>query len=126
MKSTQGNEAIVIDPELGLEQVRIIKQAKINVSAAGDNPAVAAVAHRRIRLTAQSLSVASDVTVAWMSGTGVGATEVVPPRTFKSGGGIDGNWGPQGYYGHTEIGEPLTINLGGAVQVSGVINYIEE
>jgi len=100
-----------------------IKQAAIDTTAAGDTTIVTAVAGRRLRLIAQSFSVAAEVAIAWKSGA---ATTLIPARTFKPGGGMDGNWGPHGFYCKTAAGEALVINLGGAVQVSGTINYIEE
>lgn len=125
-KATLANEAMVVDPDSGLENIRLTKQIKVDAALAGDNVIVAAVANRRIRLTAQSLSMAGDVTVSWKSGIGGTSVELIPARTFKAGGGIDGCWGPHGYYCRTEVGKALNLYLGGAVQVSGTINYIEE
>lgn len=108
------------------DELFVVKQAIVDAASAGDNTIVAAVSGRMIRLIAMSLSVAGDVTAAWRSGTGGGATTMIPARTFKSGGGMDGNWGPWGYYCRTVAGEALNLYLGGAVQVSGTVNYIEE
>lgn len=102
-----------------------IKQAKIDTASAGDNAIVSAVAGRKIRVTAIKFSVASDVTTKWMTGTGLGAVELGDAETWKAGGGMSDNWGPYGYFFETAVGEALNLYLGGAVQVSGWINYIE-
>jgi hypothetical protein len=113
-------------PDEKPDEVFFIKQIKVDTASAGDNLIVAGIAGRRIRLIAQSLSFAADQTISWKSDTGGGAIELISARTFKAGGGIDGNWGPHGYYCRTAVGKGLNIYLSSAVQTSGTINYIEE
>jgi hypothetical protein len=120
MEVTLVNKAAVFGKTGSLE----IKQAVVNAASAGDNVIVAAVTGMVVRLISQSWSTATDVTVGWRSGVSGTATVIIPPRTFKAGGGMDGNWYP-GFYCKTVSGEALNMYLGGSVQVSGTVNYIE-
>lgn len=104
-------------------ELLIVKAAKIDAASAGDNTVVAAVAGKKIRVVGIKFSVASDVTVTWKSGTG--GTALSGAETFKAGGGMSDYWGPHGYFFETSAGALLNCSLGGAVQVSGWLNYIE-
>jgi len=118
--SKGGQQYIEIDDVL-----RQVKKAQIDAASAGDNQIVAAVPGFKIRVLAIKFSVASDVTTSWMSGLAGGASQLWPAETWKAGGGMSDAWGPICFFFETLTGEALNLYLGGAVQVSGGINYIE-
>lgn len=124
-KTYLSDEVLLVNQTTGVEYLLPIKQAQIDVAAAGDNTVVAAVTGKRIRVTHIKFSCAADVTTQWLSGTGIGAVALGPAETWKAGGGMSDNWYP-GFFVRTAIGSALNLYLGGAVQVSGFINYIEE
>lgn len=102
----------------------LVRQAKIDAASAGDNTVVSAVSGYKIRVVGIKFSVAGDVTTKWMSDTGGSAVELVHAETWKAGGGMSDYWGPHGYFFETASGKALNLYLGGAVQVSGWLNYI--
>jgi hypothetical protein len=102
-----------------------IKAASLDAHDSGDNTIVAAIPGRHVRVVGIKLSVAGDVTITWKSGLGGTTTALATAETFKAGGGMSDFWGPHGYFFETLEGEALNCYLGGSVQVSGWINYVE-
>jgi hypothetical protein len=96
-----------------------IKFASIDTASSGATEIVAAVANRKLRVMAWHAMAATAVTVQWQSA----ANDLSGAMSFAATGGA----APNSYYGlfETNLGEALNINLGGAVQVSGTVAYIE-
>jgi hypothetical protein len=97
-----------------------VQRAIISAASAGNNTIVAAVTGKKIRVLAMSLTGAGAVTFAFQSGAGgtalTGTTTLsTVPHVF--------NFNPVGWI-ETAAGVLLNLSLGGAVQVSGVINYV--
>jgi hypothetical protein len=98
--------------------------AKIDTSSAGENQIVAAIAGKSIRVLAYKIFAAATVTVQWMDGT----TEMEGPCTLTTGNNMTftpnaGVGGLRLAYHETSPGNALQLNLGGAVQVSGYVEY---
>ncbi len=99
-----------------------VKQAQINYATQTTPGAiVAAVTGKKIRVIAMHFVATGAVTVTWKSAT----TTICAAQSYAANGVVDVNWAPCGHLFETVAGEALNIVLGGAVQVSGVINYIE-
>jgi hypothetical protein len=105
---------------------KTIKRAAISAATSGNNTLVAAVADKKIKVLSVLLVAVTAVTVRFESGadgtalTGVmslGATAgfVLPPPSD-----------PNMYWFESGVNTLLNLELGGAVQVSGVITYFEE
>lgn len=94
------------------------QRLRINVAASGDTALVAAAAGRRTRVHALRLSVAGAVVVQIKAGSTVlevfnfAAAGTMPPLDLRAAA----------YFGTAE-NEALNINLSGAVQVDGAIEY---
>lgn len=97
---------------------------KVDTSTSGENAIVAAKAGQGIRVFAYKLIAAGSVTVQWMDGTTemegpcsliVGVPVVCPPAPLLAAG--------RAAYFETSAGNALQLNLGGAVQVSGSVEY---
>lgn len=95
------------------------KFKKIDTASSAD--IIALVSSKKIRVLAGFLTVASDTTIKWQSG---GSTDLTGAMTVKSGGGFVMPFNPLGYF-ETASGEKLNMVLGTAVQVSGVLTYVE-
>jgi hypothetical protein len=109
----------VTNNETGVKQ---IKQAVIDAATATTHEIVAAVSTKKIRVIAIMLQpFASDVALTWKSGSDA----ITPAMTWKAGSGWSDHWGPECFFFETAAGEALNLTLGGAVQTSGFINYIE-
>lgn len=91
---------------------------RINVSAAGDNTLVAAVAGQATRVYGLRLNVAGAVVVQIKTGS-----TIREPFNFAgAGGGTVLDLRELPYY-TTATNEALIINLSSAVQVDGVLEY---
>jgi hypothetical protein len=100
--------------------------AVINAAGSGDNPIVAAVAGKKIRVKAWSVSnlTAAAQAIKWRSGTtdltglwGVGAViGVIGAQDLATG-----DW-----YFETAAGAALNLNLANAIAVGGVVQYTLE
>jgi len=97
-----------------------VKQAQINISASGDNTVVAAVTAKKIRVVGVMFICAADVTVQVKSL----ATSKIAAMSYHANGGV-ALWWPEGFWVETASGEALVFALGGNVQVSGSLNYVE-
>jgi len=95
----------------------------INVAAAGDTVLVSGVAGKQIKVFRFKLVVAAAVVVLIKDG----ATVLDGPLTFAANEGIILNFTtidmPPWYT--TSSGNSLIINLGGAVQVGGNLDYLQ-
>lgn len=99
------------------------KFAKIDAASSGDNTIVAAVTGKKIRVIKYSLVCAGAVTVTFASAAGTG-TKLTGTMSFAANGGIADGFCPAGHF-ETAAGALLNMSLGGAVQVSGSLTYIE-
>lgn len=99
-----------------------VNVAAINAAAAGNNTLVAAVSGKQIRVTAITLVCAGAVTVTFQSGAG--GTALTGAMSFAANGGMDVDRTPPNYFCETAAGALLNMSLGGAVQVSGTLNYV--
>jgi hypothetical protein len=102
-----------------------MKFAKVDLAASGD--LVTAVAGKRIRVLSYKLVAAGSVTVKFQSGastdlTGAMSQIVGVPNACDHAPPVHGV--PTGYF-ETEVGEKLNLVLGGSVQVSGHLTYVE-
>lgn len=99
-----------------------IKRAMISEAESGDNPIIAAVAGKKLRVIFLALNSITAVTVRFESGTAdgflTGAMALGATSVFI--------W-PENELGwiETVAGEALNMILGGNVQVSGVVGYQE-
>lgn len=99
---------------------RTVKFAAISASTSGDNTLVAAVTGKKIRVLNYVLVVASSVIARFESSAG--GTALSGQMTLAAG--VASAYAPTGVL-ETAEGELLNLELGGAVQVSGHLSYIE-
>jgi hypothetical protein len=99
---------------------RPVKFASISAASSGDNTLVAAVAGKKIRVLNYVLVVASTVVARFESGAG--GTALSGQMTLTAG--VASSYAPTGLF-ETAASELLNLELGGAVQVSGHMSYIE-
>ena len=99
-----------------------VKQAAIGY-ATGTTPGevVAAVTGKKIRVIAMYFVCAGSVTVTWKSAS----TTICAAQSYAANAIMNFNLGPHGYLFETVAGEALNVVLGGSVQISGTLNYIE-
>lgn len=102
------------------EQSLPIKYAEIYCSASGDNTLVQPVSGKCLRVISLTFTCSANVTVSWKSNS----TVLVQPMSFAQYGGMDCNRHP-GYFAQTLKGQTLIMNLSGAVDVRGSLNYVE-
>lgn len=96
-------------------------RAAINIAAAGDNTVIAAVVGQTIRIYHYDLVVNNNVVVTLKDG----AAAMSGPYQFTAGAGMAYD-APGGIYPIVlTAGSAFVINLGGAVQVSGFIQYTQ-
>jgi hypothetical protein len=103
-----------------------IKRVAVSGATSGDNTLVAAVTGKRIKVLALVLCAAAAVDVRLESGAGGTALTGVMSLTA---GDLRLVWPlavPGYHWVETAAGALLNMELGGAVQVSGVIVYYEE
>lgn len=128
----------LVDPETGLDYraggittdavysggaALVPKFAAISASSSGNNTLVAAVAGKKIRVLAYSLSGAGAVNAKFQSGAGV--TDLSGLKYIAAaGGGVTAQFNPLGWF-ETVSGALLNLNLSGAVAVGGELVYIE-
>lgn len=99
------------------------KYAAISTASSGNTTVVAAVASRKIRVLSYRFQGDADVSVKFRDNTaGVDLTGAM--ATGAKGGGGGAGFSPVGHF-ETASGNALSINLSGAVQVSGHLTYIE-
>lgn len=98
--------------------------AKISTAASGQTQLVAGQAGRTIRVHAFFLVAASAVTAKFQSGS----TDLTGAMSMITGTPLQAQPAPlqvsaRGAHFETNAGDDLNLNLGGAVQVSGWIEY---
>lgn len=103
-----------------------MKTASISANSSGPNTVVAAAAGKRIRLCGYVLSFSGNVNAKWRSSTtadlsgllyGAAGVVAVAPVGPQQPGGIPG-------WFETAAGEPLVLDLSGAVGVGGHVSYL--
>jgi len=99
-----------------------IKQAAISGNTNGDNELVALVAGKKIRVLAMSVIAAGAVDFRLESNAG--GTALTGVMSLPANGGFVWNHNPIGWC-ETAAGEKLNMELGGEVQVSGLLTYVE-
>ena len=99
-----------------------IQYAAVDVSSAGDNTIVAAVAGKKIRLLSIFLITSSNLAIAFESGaSGVALTgdmELSRKTPFVL------PFNPEGWF-ETAEGALLNLELGGATAMAGCLSYVE-
>lgn len=98
------------------------KFAAISASSSGDNTLVAAVAGKKIRVLAMHFVCASAVDVRLEDGAG--GTALTGVASYAANSGLVLPYCPVGHF-ETSSNTLLNMELGGAVQVSGSLTYIE-
>lgn len=105
----------------------------VEVAASGDNLIVPASPLYRIRVLAYMLVAAGTVTARWKSGLGtnaaLGATgrNLSGPMPMIANSQIStGQPALEAWLFQTDVGQPLVLNLGGAIGVNGHVTYTLE
>jgi hypothetical protein len=101
---------------------RAAKYAVISGASSGDNTVVAAVTGKKIRVLSFFLVAAGAVTVRFESGAS--GTALTGVMSLAANGGLSCPLNELGYF-ETAAGVLLNLELGGVVQVSGHLTYIE-
>lgn len=96
------------------------KYATISESSSGDNEVVAGVTSKKIRVLSYVVMASAAVNVKWRSN----ATDKSGLLYCAANGGAVAPFSPVGHL-ETAAGEPLNLNLSGAVAVGGHVTYIE-
>lgn len=95
--------------------------AAISASSSGANEIVAAQAGRKIRVLGYVMMAASAVNVKWQSDS-TDKTGLLYPAA--NGGAVAPLAPDHKYWFETVAGEPLNLNLSGAVAVGGHVTYL--
>jgi hypothetical protein len=103
-------------------QSATVKFAKIDTATSGNNTIVAAVSGRKIRVVAACVHAAGNVTVKFQSGAS--GTDLTGAMTVTATGPIQLMYCQFGHF-ETAAGSLLNMVLGGVVQVSGWVAYVE-
>jgi hypothetical protein len=103
-------------------QVLTIKVAPFNVTATGDQALVPAVAGKKIRVLAITLTCSVATAVSFKSAAG---TTLIQGMSFAANGGMDVNRMPHGWFCETAVGEALNMNNSVASNVRGSLCYVE-
>lgn len=98
------------------------RYASVSVADSGDNTAVAAVSGKRIRVLSYVLNSVTAVAVRFESGAG--GTALSGVMSLGATSVLASGYNPLGHF-ETAVGALLNLELGGAVQVSGHITYVE-
>lgn len=94
--------------------------AAINSSSSGNNTVVASVAGQQIVILSYTIVASGSVTVTWESGSG---SVLGGPMAIAANGGVSTTYNPTAHF-VTAVGESLLLNLSGATQVGGHLEYI--
>lgn len=111
----------------GSDEMHQTHTAIINAALNGDNTIVPAQVEKKIRVLGIKFSCASAVTTTWKSNASAVTDaygNAVAAESFAANGGMSDLWGPWCWFFETDRGEALTLNLSGAVQVSGFVSFI--
>lgn len=101
----------------------VIKYAAINVASSGDNTVVAAVAGKKISVLQVWMMAGAAVTARFESGAG--GTALTGQAEIAANGGFIMPFSNIGWF-ETASGSLLNLELSGAVNVDGVLAYIEK
>lgn len=101
---------------------REIKYAVISGATSGNNTLVAAVTGKKIRVLSYAIVAAGAVTVRFESGAD--GTALSGVMSLAANGGLSCSFNEGGWF-ETAAATLLNMELGGAVQVSGHLSYIE-
>ncbi len=96
-----------------------VKFAKVDLAASGD--LVALVTGKKIRVVDFCLVAAGAVTVKFQTGA---ATDLTGAMSLITGTPLQPGFDPTGHF-ETVAGAKLNLVLGGSVQVSGWLKYVE-
>lgn len=99
-----------------------IKYASLSGATSGNNTLVAAVTNKKIRVLSLYAIAAGAVTVAFQSGAG--GTALTGTASLAANGGIVLPFNEGGWF-ETAAATLLNMSLGGVIQVSGCLSYIE-
>ncbi len=105
---------------------KTIKRAVISGATSGNNTLVAAVADKKIKVLSVCLVATAAVTVRFESGADGTALSGVISLDAKSGFILPAPADPSCHWFETGVNTLLNMELGGAVQVSGMLTYYEE
>ena len=97
------------------------KFAAISASLSGDNPIVAAVAGKRIRVLKYTIVTSGAVLTRFRTSSGADLTGAM---SLAANSGVGGAFCPVGLF-ETEVGDALNLSLSSAVGVAGHLTYIE-
>jgi hypothetical protein len=101
----------------------IIKTAKIDHAASGDNTIIPAVSNKTLKIFALTFVVSGAVNVKFKRGT----TDLTGDLNFASKGqGVFSAINPPAFLMQTAAGEAFIMNLSAAVAVDGFVSYWEE
>lgn len=96
--------------------------ASVSTAASGQTAIVAASGGNKTKVVSYVLVASAAVTAQWQSG----ATGLSGAMALAANGGISAVGQPSAHLFETAVNTALNLNLGGAVQVSGHIAYIQE
>lgn len=121
---TQDNVGVAQDVNVLMDDTTAltVKRAAISASTSGNNTLVAAVSGKNIRVVSAFFVVAADVDVRFEDGAG--GTALTGVMSYKAGSGLVLPYNPTGHF-ETSDNTLLNLELGGAVQVSGALQYVE-
>lgn len=113
---------------LASHEHRNVKHAVIDASTIGVTKIVTAVTGKHILVVGYCLAPDNDVAVKFVSGEGVGATDLTGLMTLRTGSSATETLNPgvcMGGLMKTVKGEAFSISLSFGIQVSGHVSYIE-
>lgn len=108
--------------DYSVAQRNTIKYASISAASSGDNTLVAAVGGKKIRVLSAFIVAAGAVTAAFESGAS--GTALTGDASFAANGVLVLPYNQEGWF-ETAASALLNLELGGAVQTSGGLSYIE-
>jgi len=97
------------------------KHAAVSVASSGVNAVIAAVEGKEINVVNLVLHAAGAVTVTVEDTDG---NDLTGAMTLGTSVAFNSSVDPAGHF-RTPVGKGIQLNLGGAVQVSGFITYLE-
>lgn len=96
-------------------------RAVISAASSGNNTIIAGVTGKRIFIYGIDLSTASVTTVQFKSGASTALTGVMTLNAYSKGLVQAGS-----AYWITDVGDAFVISLGGSVQMSGAVWYLQQ
>jgi hypothetical protein len=115
--SIQVSHSVKVTDPNGGEQT--VSTAFANASSSGANQVVAGVANKRIRVVSYQVGPANGAVNVYFQGTSAALTST---KYLAANGGFGRVRNEAGYF-ETAVGEPLQINLSGAVGVGVDVEY---